>query len=201
MKRVVIIGGNAKEKHFSPPADDAEIWGLNAIRPAWVPDWSRMFNLHLFAHLQRDWPKGIEREKRWIAENKAVPFYTCDPWPDWAVSQRLFPREELPKLQGEYHAGSFDWLVAYAVHLGFNQIDLHGIGLNLESGEPISARACLEFWCGYAHGRGIEVIAAPDCDLFRQYHLVRSRTVYGYDDVALIEDLVTGKIDNSRGGC
>jgi len=80
--------------------------------------------------------------------------------------------------------------VAHAILEGATEIALHGIGLALDSprAEPISARACLEYWCGVAEGRGIKVTTAEDCDIFLQYHLLKSSTVYGYDDVKLIED-------------
>ena len=79
-------------------------------------------------------------------------------------------------------------MVAFAALLKAKEISLHGIGLNMESREPISARACLEYWCGVAAGRGAKITVAKDCDLFLQYHVVKSRTVYGYDDVRLVED-------------
>ena len=185
---VVIVAGGAQQKFFHPPTG-AEIWGLNALRPEWVPYWSRMFNLHMFEHLERDWPEGLEREKGWLTANPTVPFYTCDPWPEWAVGQRRLPREELAKIpRGNYHAISLDWMVAFALHLGARAIGLHGVRLVMRGDEPISARPCLEYWCGYAEGRGVTVTVAPDCDIFLQYHLVKSRTLYGYDDIRLVED-------------
>lgn len=81
-------------------------------------------------------------------------------------------------------------LAAFAIWLGFKRIELYGVRL-MESGEPIAARACLEYWLGVAEGRGIETYVHPACDLFAQYHLVKSRTVYGYDDVRLVEERTT----------
>ena len=34
----------------------------------------------------------------------------------------------------------------------------------------------------------MDVFVYPKCGLFAQYHYVKSRTVYGYDDVRLVED-------------
>ena len=58
----------------------------------------------------------------------------------------------------------------------------------VEAGEPISARACLEYWLGVAEGRGVRVTVAEDCDIFAFYHLVKSNMVYGYDDTPIFED-------------
>ena len=194
--KVAIVGGATQAlNEIGPKIQDPEweIWGLNAIRPPWNPRWTRMFNLHLWAHLVRDWAHGVRADINWAQANPTIPFYVLDPWrPGTLPNERIFPREELSHLEfarNDYHAGSFDWLVAFAVLLGADEISLHGINLFNETGEPISARPCLEYWCGYAAGRGTRVSVASDCAaLFAQYHYVRSNTVYGYDDVQLIEE-------------
>ena len=195
--RVAIVGGSTKL-----PADVVgrfrkgwEIWGLNAIAPAWSSHirWARRFNLHLWSHLVRDWNQGLRAEIDLAkALGPTVPLYVLDAWRPGALpNEKLFPGAALAKMPfGTYHAGSFDWLVAFAAYLGAKEISIHGATLALDSvrDEPISARACLEHWIGYASGRGIKVHVAADCDFMKQYHLVRSGTVYGYDDVRLVED-------------
>lgn len=193
-KKIAIVGGNTKAPvRFDLYDDGWEIWALNAIRPHWLPEEriTRCFNLHRYTHLQRDWHHGIYVEAEWANAHQKIPFYLVDRWPRALLpNQIMFPRNELAALPrgGSYHAGSFDMMVALAVLEKVQAIALFGVGLNLESGEPISARACLEYWVGVAEGRGIRVMTSHDCDLFAQYHLVRSHTVYGYDDVRLVED-------------
>jgi len=195
--KVVIIGGECKSPKYLPTDDGWEFWALNAIRPAWAmpAKWSRWFNLHRIDHLQLEWAKGLKAEYNWAANNITIPFYVIDAkrWL-WAGNNAAkynfieFPiQQTLADLRNNYHAGSFDMLVAFAVSLGVTEISLHGIQL-MGSSEPISARACMEYWCGVAEGRGVEVRAAPDCDLFLQYHFVKSNSIYGYDDIKLIED-------------
>ncbi len=199
--RVAIIGAAASERYFARARYDYrwEVWGLNSIRPdqrmdqnRWAPiRWARMFNLHRFEHLNRDAYQYLVWDLDWSKNNPRVPFYVIDTWHGLLANERLFPRLNLSALTprgGSYHAGSFDMLVAFALTLGAVEINLHGIGLAMDSArsEPISARACLEYWCGVAEGRGARVTAMPDCDIFRQYHLVVSDTTYGYDDVKLV---------------
>lgn len=200
--KVAIICGAAKEKYFARARYDWswEIWGLNSIRPdqrmsdqRWAPiTWSRMFNLHRFAHLNRDCPEYITWDMHWSKANPRVPVYVCDHWHGLLANEVIFPRERLGQQLGprggKYHAGSIDMMVALAIAEGAVEIVLHGVGLALDSarGEPISARACLEYWCGVAEGRGVKVRTMPDCDIFRQYHLVVSDTTYGFDDVKLV---------------
>ena len=196
--KVIIIGGNAKREHFETPdpRDRVEIWGLNAIRFHWVPWWSRMFNLHLYDRLKsHDWPVQAERE--WAMDHVTVPFYVLDAWPEhWLPKQIIFPGDKLMEMpRGSYHCGSFDWLVAFAIHLGnVREIEFHGVGLEraVEGGEPISSRACLEYWCGYATAKGIKISTTEDCALFKFYHVVKSNAIYGYDDTPLVEDRTDG---------
>ena len=197
--KVAIVGGATRTgaQVLSYPlkkyGGDWEIWGLNAIRPRWADrlGWTRWFNLHRWKHLKRDWAPGLRAEIAWAQAFPKVPFYVLDPWRKGALpNQVIFPKDKLLAMpRGDYHAGSFDWLVAYAVLLGANHIALHGVGLALDSlrDEPYSARACLEYWCGYAQGKGVLVTAAEDCELMAQYHLVKSNSLYGYDDVQLVE--------------
>lgn len=190
--KVVILGGDARPFSETSYDDTWEFWCLNCMyrRQPWVTRWNRVFNLHRFAHLDRDAPQYIDADIAFSRTNPKIPIYVVDSWHGWLTNQVIFPRRELEAMpRGRYHAGSFDWLVAFAIHLKAKIISLHGINLAWDSwrDEPISARACLEYWCGYAEALGCKVWTASDCDLFYQYHIVRSRTVYGYDDVVLVE--------------
>lgn len=193
--RVAMVGGGVRY-----PADVVgrfqagwEVWGLNAIYPPWSSHvrWARRFNLHLWDHLVRDWAAGLRSEIDHAKLRAEVPLYVLDAWrPGSIPNEKIFPGKELARMPfGSYHAGSFDWMVAYAIYLGAKEISIHGVNLALDSvrEEPISARACLELWLGFAAGRGIKVHVSEDCDILRQYHLVRSGTIYGYDDVKLVE--------------
>lgn len=194
MKVAIVGGGSVNPYEILRYGRDWEVWGLNAIRPPWAYTlkWARWFNLHRWEHLKRDWAEGLRKEIAWAQRHPSVPFYVVDSWRAGTLpNEKIFPAARLARApRGTYHAGSFDWLVAFAVSLGARVIALHGVGLALDSPreEPISARACLEYWCGYAAGKGVKIIAGSDCDIFYQYHLVRSHTIYGYDDVRLVEE-------------
>lgn len=195
--RVVILTAQAspallREEYGYP---GWEFWGLNGMRPAVFGDirWTRWFNLHRYAHLVRDWEYELEREIKWARDNPKIPFYVLDDAAEWPIPNACkFPRKIIGRSQPrpDYHAGSFDWLIAFAVWSGAVEVAFHGLTLALDSWreEPISARACFEYWAGYAEGKGCKIWTAADCDVFYQYHLVRSRSVYGYDDVRLVEE-------------
>ena len=189
--KVVIVGPGSRSEGLQGYDKTWQFWGINAAyRSVAAPRWNRMFNLHKIAHLRRDVPQYVAWDSTFSQLNPKVPLYVVDSWGRLLANQRLFPRKELAKMpRGDYHASSFDWMVALAIHERAKIISLHGVGFALDSPreEPISARACLEYWCGVAQGKGITVWTASDCDIFYQYHLVRSRTVYGYDDVTMVE--------------
>lgn len=188
--KVAIFGG-AQIRDFGAVAvldDSWEMWGLNNVIPACVPRWTRWFNLHHYRTLRREWAHGLANELAWAHLNPRLPCYVLESWGRKLPCERIFPRKQLAKMpRGNYHCGSFDWMVAFAVLLGAEEISLHGIGVAYEGGEPMSAHACLEYWCGYAEGRGIAV-HAHDVNCFYNYRIVRDRKAYGYDDWDLVED-------------
>lgn len=184
-KSVMLLGGGARPTEFKTN----EYWGLNSHLHLTLPKVTRMFDLHHYKILKRDgW--DFEREILFAQQNPKCPLYVLERWPEPIKNQIIFPGKKLSTEYtfGDYHCGSFDWMVAFAIHEKFKKIILNGIGLSLvDGGEPLSARACLEFWCGVATGKGIE-IGAINCDLFTWQHIVKSYEIYGYDDVTLLED-------------
>lgn len=188
---VAIVGPSSNAAALLSYDSTWEFWGINsAYRNIGLPRWHRMFNLHRFAHLKRDVPRYVAWDGTWSHLNPKLPFYVIDSWGKLLKNQVIFPRKQLAyQPRADYHASNFDWMVAYAVHLKAQIISIHGCEFAMDShrDEPISGRACLEYWCGYAEGRGAKIWTGSDCDIFYQYHLVRSRTVYGYDDVTMME--------------
>jgi len=190
--KIVIVGGYPIQDRAAvyEHGEDWEYWGINAIHIDWLPvrKWSRWFNLHHYKTLKTEWKHGLAAEIAWHHIHNNVPCYVLESWDGIIPNERIFPRKKLERMsRGWYHCGSFDWMVAYAVSLGAEEIALHGIGLAMESGEPMSAHACLEYWCGYAEGKGCKV-TTKDCNLFYNWHLVRDHKAYGYDDWDMIED-------------
>jgi hypothetical protein len=189
--KIAIVGPSAAQRSVDLYDQTWTFWGINSCYRRLAARWAAMFNLHRLAHLERDVPQYIGWDAAFSRLNPKVKMVVVDTWRGLLKNQVIFPRAELEhQPRSDYHASSFDWMLAYAVHLGAKIVSVHGANFALDSNrdEPISARACLEYWAGYAEGRGTRVWTAGDCDLFLQYHLVASRTVYGYDDVVMVED-------------
>jgi len=163
-----------------------EIWGINDPLSTFGPwDADRWYQLHSAEYLEEHWPYWDAVSKdTWLNHWKydgSTPLYMQRHYPEFPGSVE-FPKkrieEELPN--GRYHCGTFDWLVAHAILEGVTHIRLCGVTLH-PVGEPLSARACLEFWLGMAMGRGIEVEVESE-DLFYTFNLVRTRWQYGFDE-------------------
>lgn len=192
--KVAIIGNGAAPGAATMYDDTWTFWGMNSVhrrRDLYVPRWALMFNLHRLAHLERDCPQYVDWDSVFSRRNPKVPMVVCDSWKGLLKNQVIYPRAAIAKMpRGEYHASSFDMMVALAIHQKAELIHLHGANFATDSPreEPISARACLEYWCGYAQGRGIDVIPVRSHGLFKQFHLVMTDSYYGFDDVHMIEE-------------
>lgn len=192
--RVAIIGGMAaKDSGLLKLCRDWEFWGLNTCLPEWLGKkyvrLDKWFHLHRRCDLAKEIPQHLDKFEEWANKHDEIEIVLLEPWAT-LPNATVLPRaalEEMPR--GNYHCGSFDWMLAYALHLGAAEIFLTGIQLHTQSGEPISSGPCLEYWCGYAEGRGVRVTVAYDCDLFWNYRLVRDHKRYGYDSWDLIEEV------------
>lgn len=183
MKAVALIGGRLGQSKDLPDPS-MEWWSLNSvyrhIGDQVAACCSRWFELHNPA-----WLKKEKSLKEYIAKlnGYGMPVYTWKRWP-LLTRNRIYPKRAVERLvpHGRYHCGSFDWMLALAIHEGFKQIHLYGVDLGPVDGEPVSARCSLEYWAGVAEGRGIPVVAHGGA-LFKTFQFVKSERQYGYEDV------------------
>jgi pseudaminic acid cytidylyltransferase len=78
---VAIIGPGAQPGAGSFYDERWEKWGLNAsYRQHFVTQWARMFNLHRYAHLERDCPQYVDWDTGYSRRNPKLPFYVVDNW-------------------------------------------------------------------------------------------------------------------------
>ena len=86
----------------------------------------------------------------------------------------VFPLEEMPAL---YFTSTFAYMIAYALYKRIDEIDIYGVPLCLE-GEYREQRSCLEFWIGFAAGRGTKVTVHGVTILLSA---IPYEGLYGYD--------------------
>jgi hypothetical protein len=145
------------------------------------------FQLHTPEYMRRHWSREFPMHELWLERPHDFPIYMQKKYRQYPASEK-FPRrlvESLPR--GTYQIFSFSWMFCLALAQGAERIGLFGCGAG--PGEPLAARACMEYWIGYAEGQGIEVILSGTPTLFRSVHEARmySNLQYAYDDEPAFE--------------
>lgn len=147
INKIIIIGmGSSWQK--APM--EGETWGLNSLilrRPV-----KRLFLMHDIDVLLESLPqfnlKGAIEEVNKLGipvmvhkKHKLIP------------NSVEFPLNDMPS---RYFTSSFAYMIAYAIHVGATAIDLYGVPLTLKV-EYQEQKCCIEYWLGYARGKGIEI--------------------------------------------
>lgn len=188
VKKVCIVGGSvSRGDAFScEPRDEWEIWCVNDIRvEGLTPD--RWFALHTKEHFEEHYTIGWAYQKN-MYQKSFTPIMVWEKFPD-VPDCIVYPMEEVEALtpHGGYHCGSFDWMLALAILEKFEEVRLCGVVLG-QGGEPISSRACMEYWIGIAEANGITVDIRRPSDLMMNFFLVGTKNRYGPDKFHLCED-------------
>ena len=151
---------------------------------------TRWFQLHPRDYLVKHWQPDYWMHIMWLREECFMPVYVPDleQWDDIPTA-REYPKAEVEALtpHGDYHAGSFDWMVSLAILEEFEEIHIYGVNFG-SGGEPLSALPCLQYWLGVAEGRGIKVHVEPPTDMYSIYYLTKTKRQYGWDWFQLVVD-------------
>ena len=170
-----------------------ERWGVNATWSLWKnPEdtFARWFELHRRSYLKWEHKENGNGQNAsgyghftWLRALRRLPIYVQEPkdWPELPTA-RAFPFTRVQALAtafANYHASSIDWMLAYAITEGAREIALYGVEQD-HSAEPHGARACVEFWAGFAVARGIKVWSV-DGSTFRLAQLTFTDVPYALD--------------------
>lgn len=175
-----------------PPAPPGtEVWlanwhkAYNQRLPRVLNEWTRYFNLHSRQHMNVTYPSGVE----WYqSHDGSRPIYFQKHQPDIPGST-VFPRQDLKAFFGhEYFTFSGAWMIALAIFLGFERIELWGFELRDKPDRGHECykfeRPCFFYWVEEARRRGIEVTYQPEVDQWPFEPgdpLTYAGPVYGYD--------------------
>ncbi len=86
-----------------------------------------------------------------------------------------FPIDEMPS---RYFNNSIAYMIAYAIYKGAMEIEMYGVAL-IKDDEYSDQRPCIEFWIGYAMGKGIKVTVHEPTTI----ECFKSLELYGYNQV------------------
>ena len=159
-----------------------EVWGFNHLFDLWsVGRFDRWFELHDLGYLKK--VEGMWADHLMKLRGIRMPLYMQKKHKDIPAS-RVFPREAIEKLtpQGWYHMSSVDWMLAFAILEGFKTVHIYGVSFGVDEAgqEPLTARACLEYWIGVAQGRGMAVNVYGS-HLFKWLAYEEGYAQYGYN--------------------
>jgi hypothetical protein len=168
-KKVAIIGFTNSRK--LAPWDDGEweIWCINALyKFKDITRVTRWFDLHDREKID---PHRLAQYAKFAESN--VPVYLQQEWPDIPTSVE-FPADELRLRFGRrYFTNTISWLIAYAIHLGMEEIGIWGVDMSQDT-EYRHQRPNVEYFIGVAEGLGIKVTVPESSDLMMATH------EYGY---------------------
>lgn len=111
-----------------------------------------------------------------VMTSQAVPGYPC------LVE---FPLERaLREFGTAYYNSTVAYAVAYAILIGVKRLSLFGIDYTYPNAHQAEkGRACVEYWLGRAHERGMELRLAQETTLLDTVEHGGSGVLYGYDAV------------------
>lgn len=169
-KIVRIYGMAPNMGNASPPPAGVEVWCSNDKRgyqqryPPALQEWTRWFNMHSRRHQQETyldcyrWYQSLPTDK---------PIYMQRVNPDIPASvefpcleiQEYFKTSSKPQ---RYFSFTGAWLMALAIYLGFERIEMWGF--EIKSTKPAYAweRPCFFYWVDEARRRGIDVWLPPE---------------------------------------
>ncbi len=128
--------------------------------------------------------KGFDR----LFEMHDPRYYKCAhkvPGNLWALPHaakkwgcNAYPLAQVRKLAGgrNYFTSSVSYMLALAIYEGNTEIEILGVDL-VEDTEYAYQRPCMEYWCGIARGKGINL------HIPRQSALLRHSYIYGQERV------------------
>jgi len=117
---------------------------------------------------------------KWI-KTSPVPVVTSRKHPDYPALVEFPLQDVLNHLGHDYFNNTAAYAVAFAIHVGATKISLFGMDYtypNVHDAEK--GRACVEFWLGQAHARGVHINLPKTTTLMDSMYPQASR-LYGYD--------------------
>ena len=133
-----------------------ELWTLPASVPEFNAIADRCFELHHYSEFRRVGKPMGRPEGGFVKDLKKLtcPLYLQEQHDSFTTSIR-FPVEELVGKFRRYFDGTIAYMMALAIDEGADEIALYGIDLAKE--EYKNQKPAMEYWVGYAEGKGIKV--------------------------------------------
>ena len=173
-KKVCIVGYAENSRHLAWYNDpECEIWGVNQLY-RFIPRADRWFQVHTDWNDADKWAEGADLHA-WLKECP-IPVYMVSDVQSIPTGV-AFPKTWVKAALGthEYFTSSIAMMIALAIAEGFEEIGIYGIDL-IVGREYHFEKACVEFYLGVAHARGIKYHLPENSALLWQSH------TYGFEE-------------------
>jgi len=134
-----------------------ELWSLPASVPEFNKIVDRCFELHHYSEFRRVGKPQGRSEGAFIKDLKKItcPIYLQEAHPSFPTSV-TYPIEDMLGKYRKYFDGTVAYMMALAIDMkDVTEISLYGI--DLEKEEYKNQKPAMEYWVGFAEGRGIKV--------------------------------------------
>ena len=166
MKKVAIIGAGLTRQDAPYHDPEWEIWGCNEMTIERADKWFELHPMPVQNEAELKWLKECEQPLYVLNKTKGMPRSITYPLNAICDALKVEP----------YFTCTFAYEIAFALYDGFTTIGLWGCNLPMGSPrERIFESRCVEWWLGFAQGRGVEIVI-PEED-----SLAKCEYLYGYD--------------------
>jgi len=159
-----------------------ETWAINALGDVFACDLVFHMDDVRIQQIRADAApaSNIATMLHWLKTSK-VPVVTSRSHPDFPALVE-FPLEDvLNNLGHDYFNSTAAYSIAFAIHTGATAISVFGMDFTYpNTHDAEKGRACVEFWLGQAHARGIK-INLPKTTTLMDSCYPRASRLYGYD--------------------
>ncbi len=159
-----------------------ETWAINALGDVFACDLIfHMDDVRIQEIRAKAKPESnIAAMLKWIKHSQ-IPVITSRAHPDYPALAEFPLQDVLNHLGHDYFNSTAAYAIAFAIHMGAEQISIFGMDFtypNVHDAEK--GRACVEFWLGQAHARGVKINLPATTTLMDSCYPRTSR-LYGYD--------------------
>jgi len=167
------IMGSSSPGWEDAPYGNGEVWGVNDTHV--LRDVDRIVDVHV-GRLDTDNVKDIQ--SMLLLREKNIPGYFHSEIKGFDNIKR-YPIEEIKDAFGtDYFASCIDYAIALAIYEGATEIHIYGVAVLIHS-EYAHQKPGIEYWIGYARGRGIKTEVHGHISQLLKTH---TGLMYGYED-------------------
>lgn len=197
--KLIILGFATSSRGDAPLEDDSfDVWPCNELpfTDQTLYRWDALFEMHKMHDFMERFPQKYE----WLKDQECpIMVLTVDHLTSALRNPVVFPIEEAceffgfpappkdifhGKWKNQIFSCSISYMMAAGIMLGYDEIHLYGVDLTTGS-EYEYQRPSVEWFRGFAQGRGIKVYVPPESALGK------APWVYGYQDVPTSEGAIT----------